>query len=59
MPYADSSHSYWSGYFVSRASLKGYIRESSSVFQAAKQAQLFTGASLFETPGPTKAPLCL
>ena len=26
-PYADSPHSVWSGYFVSRSALKGYIRK--------------------------------
>jgi hypothetical protein len=45
MPYSDSDHSYWSGYFVSRAALKGYVRESSSVFQAAKQVQVFAGGA--------------
>ena len=49
-PYADGSHSYWTGYFVSRAALKGYIRDSSSVFQAAKQVQLFTGGAADMSP---------
>ena len=38
-------HAVWSGYFVSRSALKGYIRFASSVFQAAKQVQLFTGGA--------------
>ena len=42
---ADSPHSVWSGYFVSRSALKGYIRFASSVFQAAKQVQLLTGGA--------------
>ena len=29
----------WSGYFTSRPALKGYVRDSSRVFQAAKQLQ--------------------
>jgi len=40
-PYADGPHSVWSGYFTSRPSLKGYVRESAAVFQMAKQAQAF------------------
>lgn len=31
MPYADGSHSYWSGYFTSRATLKGFVRYSSHI----------------------------
>jgi lysosomal alpha-mannosidase len=55
MPYADDPHSYWSGYFVSRSTLKGFVRYSSNVLHAvtallsssqiqttALQAQLFT-----------------
>jgi len=44
-PYADGPHAYWTGYFVSRAALKGYVRDTSSVFQAAKQIQAFTGGA--------------
>ena len=36
---ADGPHSYWTGFLTSRSSLKGYIRSSSNVFQAAKQMQ--------------------
>jgi hypothetical protein len=43
MPYADGPHAFWSGYFTSRAALKGYIRDSSTVYQAAKQLQFVTG----------------
>lgn len=35
----------WTGYFVSRSALKAYVRESSSVFQAAKLAQVFAGGA--------------
>ena len=33
-PYADGPDSYWTGYFTSRAVLKGYIRDSSNEFRA-------------------------
>ena len=45
MPYADNRHAFWSGYFTSRPALKGYIRDSSAVFQAAKQLQALTGGA--------------
>lgn len=38
-PYADGPHSYWTGFFSSRQALKGYVRDTSSYFQAAKQIQ--------------------
>lgn len=41
MPYADGPHAMWSGYFTSRPALKGYVRDTSSVFQASKQLQFF------------------
>jgi hypothetical protein len=42
-PYGDGPHALWSGYFTSRPGLKGYVRDSSAVFQAAKQLQAWTG----------------
>ncbi|VDM51702.1 unnamed protein product [Angiostrongylus costaricensis] len=36
-PYASSNHSYWTGYFTSRPTLKGMIREASSLMQLCKQ----------------------
>lgn len=39
MPYFDDAHAVWSGYMSSRPALKGYVRDSSRVFQAAKQLQ--------------------
>ena len=39
MPYADGPHAFWSGYFSSRPALKGYVRDSSTVFQVGKQLQ--------------------
>jgi hypothetical protein len=41
MPYADGAHAMWSGYFTSRPALKGYVRDTSAVHQAARQAQFF------------------
>ena len=34
-------HACWTGYFTSRPALKGYVRDTSSVFQASKQIQFF------------------
>jgi hypothetical protein len=31
--YASGPHTYWTGYFTSRAALKGYVRESSAYLQ--------------------------
>jgi hypothetical protein len=39
MPYASAPHSVWSGYFTSRPALKGYVRETSALFTAARQLQ--------------------
>ena len=41
MPYADYKHNYWSGYFTSRPALKGYTRDTSSLFHAFRQMQSF------------------
>ncbi len=38
--YADGPHSYWTGYFTSRPALKGYVRDTSSFHQAARQLQV-------------------
>ena len=45
-PYADREHSYWTGYFTSRATLKKLERVSSSFLLAARQVETtldFTG----------------
>ena len=39
-PYAHCEHCYWTGYFTSRPSLKGYIRDSNNVLQACKQIEV-------------------
>ena len=36
MPYLDGPHSSWAGYFTSRAALKGYVRSTSWLAQAAR-----------------------
>ncbi|VDD91932.1 unnamed protein product [Enterobius vermicularis] len=36
-PYASKEHSYWAGYFTSRPTLKGFIRQSTAFLQLAKQ----------------------
>uniref|UniRef100_A0A0R3RLK0 Alpha-mann_mid domain-containing protein n=1 Tax=Elaeophora elaphi TaxID=1147741 RepID=A0A0R3RLK0_9BILA len=41
-PYASASHSYWTGYFSSRPTFKGFIRQSSALLQLVKQLQSFT-----------------
>jgi len=43
MNYADGKHNYWSGYFTSRAALKGYTRDTSSIFSTVRQMQVFAG----------------
>lgn len=32
-PYADFIHAFWTGYFVSRSALKGYVRETNALLQ--------------------------
>lgn len=45
MPYADSGHSYWGGYFTSRAALKGYIRQMTGVQTTARSLQVLSGGA--------------
>ena len=50
-PHSDFfPHGYLTGFFTSRPALKGYIRASSSVFNAARQLQSFTGGAPDMTP---------
>lgn len=42
-PYASADHSYWTGYFVSRASLKGYVRELNNRLQGVQQLAVLSG----------------
>lgn len=32
-PYASGNHSYWTGYFTSRPTLKGFVRQSNGILQ--------------------------
>ncbi|EJD75738.1 hypothetical protein, variant [Loa loa] len=41
-PYASGDHSYWTGFFTSRPSFKGFIRQSSALLQLVKQLQAFS-----------------
>uniref|UniRef100_A0A1W7RA88 Alpha-mannosidase n=1 Tax=Hadrurus spadix TaxID=141984 RepID=A0A1W7RA88_9SCOR len=43
-PYASDPHAYWTGYFTSRPSVKGYFRQANNVLQVCKQ--LYTLARL-------------
>ncbi|KAK4417955.1 Alpha-mannosidase [Sesamum alatum] len=42
-PYADRENAYWTGYFTSRPSLKGYVRMLSGYYLAARQLEFFKG----------------
>ncbi|XP_071483413.1 lysosomal alpha-mannosidase-like [Diadema antillarum] len=53
MPYGDAPHNFWSGYFVSRPAIKGYVRESNNLLQVCKQLEVFTGPSSFKKSGVT------
>ena len=39
-PYADGPHAYWTGYFTSRPSLKGYVRDCNNVLQTCRQIEV-------------------
>eukprot|EP01116_Phalansterium_solitarium_P019911 TRINITY_DN5728_c0_g2_i1.p1 TRINITY_DN5728_c0_g2~~TRINITY_DN5728_c0_g2_i1.p1 ORF type:complete len:1012 (-),score=366.51 TRINITY_DN5728_c0_g2_i1:80-3115(-) len=36
-PYADGPHSYWTGYFTSRAAIKGFVRSRTNLLHAVDQ----------------------
>ncbi|XXG75009.1 hypothetical protein AAC387_Pa07g3602 [Persea americana] len=42
-PYADSENAYWTGFFTSRPSLKGYVRMMSGYYLAARQLEFLVG----------------
>ncbi|KAJ7945626.1 Alpha-mannosidase [Quillaja saponaria] len=44
-PYADRINAYWTGYFTSRPSIKGYVRMTSGYYIAARQLEFFKGRS--------------
>ena len=41
MPYSSAAHAVWSGFYASRAALKGFVRETSALFSAARQLQFW------------------
>ncbi|KAK6127824.1 hypothetical protein DH2020_038426 [Rehmannia glutinosa] len=49
-PYADRINAYWTGYFTSRPTIKGYVRMMSGYYLAARQLELFRGRN---KSGPT------
>ncbi|KAJ8435416.1 hypothetical protein Cgig2_001068 [Carnegiea gigantea] len=42
-PYADAANAYWTGYFTSRPSFKGYVRVMSGYYLAARQLEFLIG----------------
>ena len=42
VPYASKSHTYWTGFYTSRAALKHFVRRSSNFLQALRQLVSFT-----------------
>ncbi|KAL4437798.1 hypothetical protein ABPG77_005710 [Micractinium sp. CCAP 211/92] len=51
-PYADFPHAFWTGYFTSRPTSKGYVRAATSYLQGARQLEAFVGLPRKEG-GPT------
>ncbi|MFS7971359.1 putative alpha-mannosidase [Helianthus anomalus] len=49
-PYASDIDAYWTGYFTSRAGLKGYVRMLSGYYLAARQLEVMKGRN---KAGPT------
>ena len=54
-PYADGPHSYWTGYFTSRAALKRYVRSSSQYWTVSRQVQALAGIYTGEIPSMADA----
>ncbi|KAK5583774.1 hypothetical protein RB653_005374 [Dictyostelium firmibasis] len=47
-PYADDAYSYWTGYFVSRPALKGYVRQNNALLHVVEQ-MLVTSSNVIST----------
>jgi len=47
-PYADGWHAYWTGYYTSRANLKGYVREMNALAHTVDKlvTQTLTGSQV-------------
>jgi alpha-mannosidase len=46
--YATGPNAYWTGFFTSRPALKAYVRDCSSVYNAARQLQVVVIVTNFE-----------
>ncbi|CAF1135817.1 unnamed protein product [Adineta steineri] len=51
-PYAHHPHGFWTGYFTSRAALKGYERRSNNVLQVTRQLNAFAKTNLRNSTFP-------
>ena len=51
-PYNDDTqgHNMWAGYFTSRPAFKGFVRDSSSLLQSARQLQALSGGAVDLSP---------
>ncbi len=45
-PYSNRPHGYWTGYFTSRAALKGYERHSNNILQVTRQLNALSNSNL-------------
>ncbi|GAM29188.1 hypothetical protein SAMD00019534_123640 [Acytostelium subglobosum LB1] len=45
-PYADGPYSYWTGYFVSRPALKGYVRQTNALLHVTEQLMVTSQSSI-------------
>jgi lysosomal alpha-mannosidase len=45
-PYANNPHSFWTGYFTSRAALKRYERHSNNILQVTRQLNALANTEL-------------
>ncbi len=45
-PYSNRPHGYWTGYFTSRATLKGYERYSNNILQVTRQLNALSNSDL-------------
>ncbi|EGC32455.1 hypothetical protein DICPUDRAFT_49593 [Dictyostelium purpureum] len=48
-PYADDAFSYWTGYFVSRPALKGYVRQNNALLHMVEQMLVTSSSFLTQT----------
>ena len=44
-PYASDPNTYWTGFFTSRPTFKGYVRQTNNFLQTSKQLAALSGAS--------------